>query len=201
MQPRKRLRRLTALEKTSPFLLALLAVCAPVDGRAEEPPEPEASTRARPHFEELAPVIPEPTASKPEPPPPPHMKWVTEKRMNWPLIGGGIGVFSAGWIPMLIVSAVVPVDYADGGTAHLPVPLAAIPVFGAFIVAADFFSTGYYMLNAGAGFVIDGLVQAVGASMLIAGLIQRRNVGVYKTVSFAPVIARSYSGLSVTVRF
>src|SRR5438876_879217 len=66
---------------------------------------------------------PPPPAVEPPAPRGPHLEYVIEKRVSWGLLGSGIGVFSAGWIPMIIVEGVF-----GGG-------LFIIPVFGPFIVA------------------------------------------------------------------
>ena len=120
-----------------------------------------------------------------------------EKRPNLALIGAGIGVFAAAYVPSVItaIAACGPQSAcgATGGAAWL-----YFPVVGPFITATQSTSQGGMALAA-----FDGGIQLTGAAIAIAGLIAQKKVVVWQaksaSITVTPTAGPNVAGLSLTL--
>lgn len=120
-----------------------------------------------------------------------------EKRPNLTLIGAGIGVFAAAYVPSVItaIAACGPQSTCNstGGAAWL-----YFPVVGPFITAAQSTSQGGMALAA-----FDGGIQLTGAAIAIAGLIAQKKVVVWQaksaSITVTPTAGPNVAGLSLTL--
>ncbi len=119
-----------------------------------------------------------------------------EKRPNMALIGTGLGIFAAAYVPSIITAAVACAPQKDcsatGGAAWL-----YFPIVGPFITAANSTSVGGAALAA-----FDGGLQVTGAAIAIAGLIAQRKFVVWQDKSAKLTVtpgAGNNAGLSLTL--
>lgn len=119
-----------------------------------------------------------------------------EKRPNMTLIGTGLGIFAAAYVPSIITAAVACAPQKDcsatGGAAWL-----YFPIVGPFITAANATSTGGAALAA-----FDGGLQVTGAAIAVAGLIAQRKFVVWQDKSAKLTVtpgAGNTAGLSLTL--
>jgi len=120
-----------------------------------------------------------------------------EKRPNMVLIGAGLGIFAAAYVPSVItaIAACGPQSScnATGGAAWL-----YFPVVGPFITASQSTSQGGMALAA-----FDGGLQLTGAAIAVAGLIAQKKVVVWQaktaSVSVTPTAGPNVAGLSLTL--
>jgi hypothetical protein len=120
-----------------------------------------------------------------------------EKRPNLALIGTGIGIFAAAYVPSVITAIVACGPQKDcsatGGAAWL-----YFPVVGPFITAAMSTSTGGAALAA-----FDGGLQVTGAAIAIAGLVAQKKFVIWQDktakVTVTPGAGSNVAGLSLTL--
>ncbi len=120
-----------------------------------------------------------------------------EKRPNLALIGTGIGIFGAAYLPSIItaIAACGPQKdcAATGGAAWL-----YFPIVGPFITAAMSTSPGGAALAA-----FDGGLQVTGAAIAIAGLVAQKKFVVWQDktakVTVTPGAGSNLAGLSLTL--
>ena len=120
-----------------------------------------------------------------------------EKRPNMALIGAGLGVFAAAYVPSVItaIAACGPQSTcnATGGAAWL-----YFPVVGPFITAAQSSSQGGMALAA-----FDGGIQLTGAAIAVAGLIAQKKIVVWQaksaSITVTPTAGPNVAGLSLTL--
>ncbi len=120
-----------------------------------------------------------------------------EKRPNLALIGTGIGIFGAAYLPSVITAIVACGPQKDcsatGGAAWL-----YFPVVGPFITAAMSTSVGGAALAA-----FDGGLQVTGATIAIAGLVAQKKFVIWQDktakVTVTPGAGSNVAGLSLTL--
>jgi hypothetical protein len=120
-----------------------------------------------------------------------------EKRPNLSLIGAGLGVFGAAYLPSVITAIVACGPQKDcsatGGAAWL-----YFPIVGPFITAAMSTSTGGAALAA-----FDGGLQVTGAALAVAGLIAQKKFVVWQDksakLSVTPNANATTAGISLTL--
>ena len=120
-----------------------------------------------------------------------------EKRPNTTLIGTGLGIFAAAYVPSVItaIAACGPQSAcsATGGAAWL-----YFPVVGPFITASQSTSQGGMALAA-----FDGGIQLTGAAIAVAGLIAQKKVVVWQaksaSLTVTPTAGPNVAGLSLTL--
>jgi hypothetical protein len=120
-----------------------------------------------------------------------------QKSPNMTLIGTGIGIFAAAYVPSVItaITACGPQSQcsATGGAAWL-----YFPVIGPFITASQATSDGGRALAA-----FDGGIQLTGAAIAVAGLIAQKKFVVWQaksaSVTVTPSAGPNVAGLSLTL--
>lgn len=120
-----------------------------------------------------------------------------QKRPNLTLIGVGLGIFSAAYVPSLITAAVACGPGKDcsntQGSAWL-----YLPVVGPFITIAQATSVGGQALAA-----FDAGMQLTGAALAVAGLVAQKKFVVWQdksaTVTVTPTASTSSAGIALTV--
>jgi len=120
-----------------------------------------------------------------------------EKRPNLALVGAGLGVFAAAYLPSVItaITACGPGSTctSTGGAAWL-----YFPVVGPFITAAQSTTTGGRALAA-----FDGGIQLTGAAIAVAGLIAQKKFVVWQaksaSITVTPTAGPNVAGLSLTL--
>jgi hypothetical protein len=117
-----------------------------------------------------------------------------EEKRNWGLATAGLLVFGVSWTVNASVAYVAQEGYL------------AIPVAGPIIEAAKVgggscgFDCGLNRM-AVAGLVFDGLVEAAGAAMAIAGMATKHKVKVFDKIAIAPVANGQTFGVAAAGRF
>lgn len=127
-----------------------------------------------------------------------------ENAPNWGLIVPGIIVLGVGYVLNALVSAfVVEVGDAFGSVGYEPFYFGFIPVAGPWI------ELGFYAYDDGLSgyFIVDGIAQAVGLTLIIIGAAVGHTVPYWAlgedgpTLAVLPTIGRDGSGLSATLTF
>jgi hypothetical protein len=116
-----------------------------------------------------------------------------EKRPNLTLVGAGLGVFGAAYVPSVIAAIAACAPQKDctstGGAAWL-----YLPVIGPFITATQSTSDGGRALA-----VFDGGLQLTGAVIAVSGLIAQKKFVVWQDKSATLTVTPNLGGVSLTL--
>jgi hypothetical protein len=120
-----------------------------------------------------------------------------DKRPNMAVVGTGLGIFAASYLPSVITAIVACGPQSDCGATKGAAWL-YLPIVGPFITAATSTSTGGAALAA-----FDGGLQLTGATIAIVGLVAKKQFVVWQDkatkVAFTPGAGSSVAGVSLTL--